>query len=62
MDLTAILEATVSPDTRAVLEAQQQLEQAAEKNLVSVEAACCIHAELIWCVGHFPLCPGCRTC
>ena len=35
-DLTEILKATVSPDTQALQVAQQQLEQAASENLVSV--------------------------
>lgn len=33
-DLTVILEATLSPDTQAIQEAQRHLEQAAKENLV----------------------------
>lgn len=35
MDLTLILEATLSPDTQQVMQSQKQLEYAAENNLVS---------------------------
>ena len=35
-DLTKILEATLSPDTRDIQLAQQSLEQAARDNLVSL--------------------------
>ena len=36
MDLTQVLEATLSPDTQQIQLAQRQLEQAAESNLVGL--------------------------
>ena len=40
MELTQILEATLSPDTQAIQMAQQQLEHAAAENLVSGHLVC----------------------